>query len=92
MADSIPVSERYGGQEMEKLRSSIDRPAIPDMSPGARLAAVMVLAAVVASVGLVIYQRRQHRSLIKRLQDVMPEMDELRASLKRPLERAVRVL
>jgi hypothetical protein len=29
---------------------------------------------------------------MKRLQDAMPELDEIRASLKRPLERAARVL
>jgi hypothetical protein len=29
---------------------------------------------------------------MKRLKDAMPEMDEIRASLKRPLERAVKVL
>jgi hypothetical protein len=29
---------------------------------------------------------------MKLLQDAMPEMDEIRASLRRPLERAVKVL
>jgi len=29
---------------------------------------------------------------MRRLQDAMPEMDEIRASLKRPLGRAVKVL
>jgi len=77
---------------METLKDKIDRPAMQEMAPKAGVAAIVVLAVVVAGVGLVIYRRRQHRSLMRRLQDAMPELDEIRASLKRPLERAVKVL
>ena len=77
---------------MESIKDKIDRPAMQEMGPKAGIAAIVVLAAVVAGVGFVIYRRRQRRSLIKRLQDAMPEMDEIRASLKRPLARAVKVL
>ncbi|MHB8587315.1 MAG: hypothetical protein ACYDA0_00520 [Candidatus Dormibacteraceae bacterium] len=77
---------------MGSVKDAIDRPALQDMAPRAALAAVVVLAAVVAGVGFVIYKRRQRRSLLKRLQNALPEMDELRASLKRPLERVVKVL
>jgi hypothetical protein len=77
---------------MENVKSRLDRPEIKEMAPKAGLAAIGALAVVVAAVGFVIYRRRQHRSLVKRLQDAMPEMDEIRASLKRPLERAVKVL
>jgi hypothetical protein len=51
-----------------------------------------VFAAVVVGVGFVIYKRRQRRSLMRRLQDALPEIDDIRASLKRPLKRAVNVL
>lgn len=77
---------------MEDLKEKIDRPAMRDMAPPTGLAAIVALAVVAAGVGFVIYKRRHRRSLIKRLQDAMPEMDEIRASLKRPLERAVKVL
>jgi hypothetical protein len=77
---------------MENLKEKIDRPPIQEMAAKAGLAAIVALAVVAAGVGFVIYKRRQRRSLMKRLQDAMPEMDEIRASLKRPLERAVKVL
>ena len=77
---------------MGKLKEQIDSPAIQDIAPKAAIAGALVLAAVVAGVGLGIYKRRSRRSLMKRLQDALPEIDELRASLRRPLERAVKVL
>ena len=77
---------------MESEKDAIDRPANQDVDPRVGVAAVIVLATVVAGIGFVIYRRRQRRTLLKRLQDALPEMDELRASLKRPLERAVKVL
>jgi hypothetical protein len=92
MANSIPVEELYEGEDMGAVKSAIDRPALQEMGPKAGVAAVVVLAAMVAGVGYVIYKRRQRRSLLKRLQNALPEMGELRASLKRPLERAVKVL
>jgi hypothetical protein len=77
---------------MENVKGNLDRPDIQEMAPKAGAAAIVVLAVVVAGVGFIIYRRRQRRSLIKRLQEAMPELDEIRASLKRPLERAVKVL
>jgi hypothetical protein len=77
---------------MENVKSRLDRPDIKEVAPNAGVAAIVALAVVVAGVGFVIYKRRQRRSLVKRLRDAMPEMDEIRASLKRPLERAVKVL
>ena len=76
----------------DKLRYESDHPSIKEMGPAAGLVAVVVAAALAAGVGFVIYRRRRHRSLVQRLQDALPEMDEIRASLKRPLERAVKVL
>ena len=77
---------------MKKANEMIDNPAIRDVDPRAALAGVFVIAAVVAGVGFVIYKRRQRRTLMKRIQDALPEMDDVRASLKRPLKRAVKVL
>ena len=77
---------------MEDLKEKIDRPAMREMAPRVGLAAIVALAVVAAGVGFVMYRRRQRRSLMKRLRDAMPEMDEIRASLKRPLGRAVTVL
>jgi negative regulator of sigma E activity len=92
MATSIPRSDQYEGDEMKSMKEAIDHPALQDMAPRAGVAAVVVLAAVVAGVGYVIYKRRQRRTLLERLQDALPEMDDVRARLKRPLKRAVRVL
>ena len=76
----------------EKVQSRLEREDIREMAPKAGLVAIVALAVVAAGVGFVVYRRRQRRSLVRRLQDAMPEMDEIRASLKRPLERAVKVL
>jgi len=77
---------------VENLREAIDRPAIREMAPKAGVAAVVVLVAVVAGVGFLIYKRRQRQTLMQRVQDALPEMDDLRATLKRPLRRAVKIL
>ena len=76
---------------MENLREAIDRPAIREMAPKAGVAAV-VLVAVIAGVGFLIYKRRRRQTLMQRVQDALPEMDDLRATLKRPLRRAVKIL
>lgn len=77
---------------MEDLKEKIDRPAMREMAPRAGVAAIVALALIAAGVGFVVYKRRQRHSLVKRLRDAMPDMDEVRASLKRPLERAVKIL
>jgi hypothetical protein len=92
MATSIPRSDQYEGDDMKNLREAIDRPSIQDMAPRAGVVTAVVLATVVVGVGFVVYKRRQRRTLLKRLQDALPEMDDVRASLKRPLQRAVKVL
>jgi len=92
MANSIPVSEQYGGEAMETPKDKIDRPAMQEMASRAGVAAIVALAVIAAGVGFVIYKRRRRSSLMTRLQQAMPPMDEIRASLKRPLERAVKVL
>jgi hypothetical protein len=76
----------------EKLKGEIDHPAIKDVDPRAGLAAVVVVALVAAGVGFVIYRRRRRLSLATRLQNALPDVDELRASIKKPLERVVKAL
>jgi hypothetical protein len=99
MAKSFQEAGLYGGQEMdtlreklqEKLKREIDRPAIREVDPRAGLAVVLVVALVAAGVGFVIFRRRRI-TLAKRLQSALPDVDELRASIKKPLERVVRAL
>jgi Flp pilus assembly protein TadB len=76
----------------EGLNDEIDSSAIQDITPRAGIAAVVVVAALAAGIALVMYRRRRRRSLMKRLQDALPEMEDILASLKRPVERAVKVL
>ena len=78
---------------MGALKEATDpRPGIEEMAPKARLAAMLVVAAAAAGIGLVIYRRRRRRSLMQRLQDALPEVEDLRATLKRPLQRAAKAL
>jgi negative regulator of sigma E activity len=77
---------------MQDLREAIDRPAIREMAPKAGVAAAVVLVAVIAGVGFLIYKQRRRQTLMQRVQDALPEMDDLRATLKRPLRRAVKIL
>ena len=77
---------------MRSLREEIDRPAIREMAPMAGVAAVLVVAALVAGAGFFIYKRMGRRSLADRLQNMLPDVDELRASVKKPLERVVKAL
>lgn len=75
---------------MRSHKEEIDRPAIREMAPLAGLAAALVVAALVA--GFLIYKRSRRRSLADRLQNMLPDVDELRASVKRPLERVVKAI
>jgi hypothetical protein len=89
----IPESAQHAkGEEMESLRKEIDRPAIREVAPVAGVAAVLAVAALVAGAGVVLYRRRRRRSLAKRLQDMLPDVNDLRASVKKPLERVVKAL
>ena len=63
-----------------------------NLDPSVGMAAAVVLAALVAGAGFVIIRRRRRRSLMKRLQEALPEVDEVRATLKRPLRRVVKLL
>jgi hypothetical protein len=76
----------------ERLKSEIDRPTIKEIDPRAGMAAVLVVAIVAAGVGFVLYRRRRRLSLASRLQHALPDVDDIRASIKKPLERVVRAL
>jgi hypothetical protein len=80
------------GTLRERLKSEADRPAIGEVDPRAGVAAVLVVAIVAASIGFVIYRRRRRLSLARRLQHALPDVDDIRASIKKPLERVVRAL
>ena len=76
----------------EKTEAETDRPTIREVDPRAGMAAVLVVVIVAAGVGFVIYQRRRRLSLARRLRHTLPDVDDLRASIKRPLERVVKAL
>jgi hypothetical protein len=76
----------------DKLKGEIDRPTIKEVDPRAGMVAVLVVAIVAAGVGFVIYRRRRRVSLARRLQHSLPDVDDIRASIKKPLERVVRAL
>jgi hypothetical protein len=77
---------------MDSLRKEIDRPAIREVAPMAGVAAVLLVPALAAGAGFVIYRRRRRRTLARRLQNMLPDVDEIRASVKKPLERMVKAL
>ena len=67
----------------DKWNDEIESSDIPALDPRIGLAAAVVIAAVVVGIGFVILRRHRHQSLISRLQDALPEVDDLRASLRR---------
>jgi hypothetical protein len=85
-------TEPTGGLDMEKLRQELDRPAIREVAPMAGVGAIVVVAALAAGAGFLIYRRTRRRSLARRLQNMLPDIDDLRASMKKPLERVVKAL
>jgi hypothetical protein len=88
-----PGEAPAGGEEMvENFRHELGWPAIREVAPMAGVAAVVVVVALVAGTGIVIYRRRHRRSLAQRLQNMLPDVDDLRASVKKPLERVVKAL
>ena len=76
----------------EKMKEEIDRPTIREVGPRAGTAAVLVVAIVAAGVGYLIYRRRRRLSLAGRLRKALPDVDDLRASIRHPLERVVKAL
>jgi len=86
------LQQKQQEKQQEKQNDEIDRPAIREIDPRAVLAATLVIAIVAAGVGLVIYTRRRRTTFATRLQDALPDIDELRASIRKPLERVVKAL
>jgi sensor c-di-GMP phosphodiesterase-like protein len=100
IADEISNQMKTGQKKAE--RSIDDMQKQMQLSDEAMSRAGMVVAGVMVvglalGVGWIIYQRTRRRSLVKRLQDAIPDAvrdlpDEFRAQVKRPLERAVKAL
>ncbi len=86
------LREKLQQKQQERQKDEIDRPAIREIDPRAVLAATLVIAIVAAGIGLVIYRRRRRTTLATRLQDALPDIDELRASIRKPLERVVKAI
>lgn len=86
------LQQKQQEKQQGKQNDEIDRPAIREIDPRAVLAATLVIAIVAAGVGLVIYTRRRRTTLATRFQDALPDIDELRASIRKPLERVVKAL
>lgn len=66
-------------------------------TPRNRMAAGLLLAALAAGAAMIVYSRRRRQTFARRLHQAVPGSvrdlpEELIAQLKRPLERAVRVL
>lgn len=78
------------GKLHEESDEEIDRSDALD--PRVGIAVAVVLAALVAGAGFVIIRRRRRRSLMKRLQDALPEANEVRATLRRPVRRPIKLL
>ena len=76
----------------DKFGDEIEGPDVPSLDPRIGIGAAVVLAVFVAGAGFVIIRRRRRRSLMKRLQEALPEVNDLRATLRRPLERAIKAL
>ena len=75
----------------DKLKDEIDRPAITEVGRTG-MAAVLVVVIVASGVGYLIYRRRRRLSLAGRLRNALPDVDDLRASIRHPLERVVKAL
>ena len=77
---------------LQEKQDEIDRSTIEASAARAAVVAGVLIAAMAFGVGFVIYRRRRRRSLVARLQNALPDVAELRASFKRPLERAIKAL
>jgi hypothetical protein len=93
LTDQIDRKVKSGAALVENAKSKL----APVDSPRNRMAAGLLLAALAVGVVMIIYSRRRRQTLAQRLSKAVPGSvrdfpDELVAQLKRPIERAVRVL
>lgn len=97
LEDEIEDQDKPVRDVVERAVHKVQKSADRGTARGALAATSgLVIAAVAAGIGLVLYRRRR-RSLTQRLQDAVGDSlrdvpDEIRSQLKRPLARVVRAL
>lgn len=93
IGDQVAAGRETIDRSMDQIRKQIDAVSV---SRGQIVAAGVMIGAVAAGLGLIVYRRRRRRqSLAQRLQSALADSMSaaaLRAQLKRPLKRAVRAL
>src|SRR5260370_36625708 len=82
MANSIPVSEQYGGEAMQTLKNKIDRASMQEIASQAGVAAIVVLAVVAAGLGLASFNPPPRPLPLKGHQDPAPRTDGAAAPFK----------
>lgn len=93
--DRPPVTPR---QEVERKLAVLETKARVLAQRHGRLAAGLALTAVAAfGLGMLVYRRRQTKSLVRRVHSAIPDsvwdlQEELVAQLKKPLQRARKAL
>jgi hypothetical protein len=93
--EQMPMSPR---DEMQRRLAVIETRAKDLAQQHGRLAAGIAVAAAAAfGLGMLIYRRRQKKSMVQRAQGVIPEVvwnlpEELIAQLKKPVQRATKAL
>jgi hypothetical protein len=98
--NEIRVENLHGGQQMSSLQDKLQEESTeeagediePTLDPRVGIPAAVVIAVLVAGAGFVTIRRRRRRSLMKRLQNALPELDKVTATLKRPLRRTINLV
>jgi len=89
-SNEIQDQVKAGRQTVEKSLGEIKQIDVRQMPPIAFLAAGLAVAAVAAGVGWMVYRSRRRRTLVQRLQDVLPEgVRELPGGLRDQVRRAL---
>ncbi len=89
-----PVSTR---EQVERNLAILEMRARALAQRHGRLATGLALGAVAFGVGMLVYRRRQRKSVLRRMQSAVPDTvwdlpEEIVAQLKKPLQRAAKAL